>query len=633
MKVLKIVLISIVALIVLMTAGLFVFIKTMDVNKYLPQITQQIGQAVNREVSIHNLTLDLSLSRGLSLTMNNLIIKDDKKFSDREFLNLPKVSLGVELMPLLTKQQIHISNVILSAPHLAVIRTADGVINAQTMVPAPSAGSAASVNPSSSATASAPAPAAALPNISVNSIAVEDGELYFEDKNPQLPIKLTVKNIQVKVSDFSLTENFNFSATLNALAKNNSNVDIKGRCTLNLAKNNAAYISDLTITSDLSQLDLSQVKAVTTLLQTLPVWPQDVKGSLVISIPQLNASAKGLDKIDLTAKLSNGYIKLKEILKPVESINATVTTDLIKMDIKSLDARLGAGEITAKGKIMGLTTLPSYNFDLQTKGIKVEELVDESAWPASLKGNFVSDLAISGSSFEPEAMMNNLKGSGSFNLADARIENFNILDIIVKKLSFIPGLGDQITAQLSPSVKEKLNTNTTLIDKAGAKVDIAHKTVTISNGQMDSKLFSVNAAGTLGFDLSANIDVKTSLAADISADLVKSSAALTGLLDEQKRITVPGKVSGQGSSIKYVPEVSDLAKKAAMAEGASQLGKVLDKNPEVKNILSSILGGGAVPANNQANDNSAATNEQPKEKSSEELVNDLFGAFSKKKKN
>ncbi|MBF0490515.1 MAG: AsmA family protein [Candidatus Omnitrophica bacterium] len=622
MKILKTVFISIAVLIFVSIIAITVFLRTFDINKYLPQVTEQIGKTINRQVVIDHLSLNFSLTNGASLGIKGVTIKDDASFSTTNFLKLDEASLGLEFFPLL-RGQIHVSKVLLSSPHISIIRSSEGLMNIQTMVPVSK--SIEHSNDSTPTPVSTPSTTnnagLTLPAISIKSITLENGEISFEDKNPKMPLHVVIKNIGVTINNFSLTDTFDFVLHLNLLSKDKTNVDITGHCSLDLSKN-GVHVSALKIQSNLNQLDLAQVKKISTILESIPVWPEESKGNLTIAIPTLDASAKGLDKINLQVSITDGSIKLKELLSPITNINLDVETDLNQLNLKTFKANIGTGEITAQGNIGGLLTTPKYTMKLETKAIKVDELLDEKLWPAVVKGSINSQLSLSGESFDPEAMQKNLKGDGILKLSDGKIEKLNILDALLGKLNFIPGLGNQLSSSLSDSVKNKLGSDTTILDKAESKIKIQDKVVSIIDGDVESKIFSITAQGTVGFDSSVAIDVNIYLAQDLSADLIKSAQPLSGLLDSQQRLHIPGKVSGQGSSVQFKPQVDDITKKAAVAAGSEQLGRILDKNPGIKNILNQVLG-----SDEKTTDSSSGA--QPQEKSSKELINNVLNKFLK----
>ena len=634
MKGLKIFFITIIAIILLTILGVFIFVKVFDINKYLPQINRQIGQTIGRKVNIEQVNLDFNLMKGISLDLKSLTTSDDALFSNKNFLEIDKIHVGLDVWTLISKREIHATNITIVSPKIFLIRSAQGQINAQTLAPTASNGSLATGSTTGPKT-NATIPAAALPVLLVKSISIEHAQVSFEDQNPPIPLHILIPNIEAKIDDFSLTEPFSFTIGINAWSKGLKNVNIGGYCRLNLS-NTRAQITDLELTSDLSQWDWNKVKAITPTLKNIPVWPQETRGNVLVKVPTLNVSAKGIGQVSANLVLSGGYIKLKEILSPIDNISVQIESDLNNLSMKQLQAHIGSGEIEGKSDIKNLLTSAEYSFQLQSKGVKIEELLDEKAWATNIKGAITGQFTGSGQGFKPEEMLNNIKGQGEFNLSDAKIEKLNILKTILDKLNFIPGLGIYLEGSLPSNVKDKLDTDTTILDKAQTKIKVENKIISVDGGQVESKIFSIAAQGSINFDLATNINVKTYLASDLSAALVKSAKPLQGLLDEQNRLYIPGEVVGKYPSIMYRPQVDYITKKVVTSEGTQQIGqqlqKVLDKNPQVQNILNAVLGGGQnqegasdnssnSPVDQPANTDGQA---QPQEKPSKKLINNLL---------
>ena len=66
MKILKIILFSFVVLIFLAVIGLFVFLKTFDVQKFKPQIVKSASDALGRQVDFSGIALKVSLRDGIA---------------------------------------------------------------------------------------------------------------------------------------------------------------------------------------------------------------------------------------------------------------------------------------------------------------------------------------------------------------------------------------------------------------------------------------------------------------------------------------------------------------------------------------------------------------------------------------
>ena len=186
-----------------------------------------------------------------------------------------------------------------------------------------------------------------------------------------------------------------------------------------------------------------------------------------------------------------------------------------------------------------------------------------------------------------------LRVSGDAFFADGRLENFNILKTVLGRVNIIPGLGEQIEGFLSDKMKAKLGGDDTVLDKAQVRFRVEGRQVFIDDASVQSKIFEARAQGIAAFDGTVGVDMAVSVEADLSAHLARSVPPLEGLLDAEKKIYVPGRVSGKAPDISYGPDMEYLGKKIVSGEGVKQitkqLGKVLEKNPEVKAIISDVL--------------------------------------------
>ena len=595
MKVLKVIFLSILSLIVLTVLGGIVFIKVFDINKYLPPITQQAGLTINRKVNIGHANLDLGLN-GLSLELKGITISDDSQFSPNDFLTLDSVHVGLDLKTLLLKHQINVTAITISNPKISVVKLANGQINVQTMVPAGKAADASPATPNVPSTPQAQAsPAMALPALTVDSILVSHLQISYEDKNAAMPMQINIPDGEIKIDHFSLNAPFDFTINLNALSQGKNNIIITGQCSLDLATTTIKVIK-LEMKSDLNQLDLQKVKGITSMLQNLPL-PEKIQGDLSVDVPEINISSKGIQDLSPTMQI-----------------------------------HLGAGEIHATANLHGISSTPTYDFKIQSNSVKVEDLMDQSKFPAQLNGELDADFSGTGASFDPQAMLGNLKVEGNLSIKHGKIEKLNILKTILDNLNTIPVIGsvlqNTLNTSLPENIKSQLDTDTTELTKAEAKIKVENKTINVEDAQLESTLFAIAAQGNIDFDLKINMDVKTYLSAELSTALTQRAKPLQSLYDEQNRIYLPGTVSGQApNSIGYHPQVDYITKKVTVFEGSQQLQKVLGKNPAVANILNTVLGASNSQSQNSdqsTNTDSQTTQENPSKKIISGVLNTLF---------
>jgi hypothetical protein len=114
-------------------------------------------------------------------------------------------------------------------------------------------------------------------------------------------------------------------------------------------------------------------------------------------------------------------------------------------------------------------------------------------------------------------------------------------------------------------------------------------------------------------------------------------------VDQEGSLYIPGKLSGIIPKVSYAPDLEYISKKVASNEAADavgqQLDKVLEKNPEVRDILNAVLGGvkeesTSVPPETKPFTEGAATSDQvqePQEGSTKakKLINNIFNQILK----
>ena len=220
---------------------------------------------------------------------------------------------------------------------------------------------------------------------------------------------------------------------------------------------------------------------------------------------------------------------------------------------------------------------------------------------------------------------------GKLSLSNAEIDKLNILKTVLGKLDVIPGLGSLLQGALENSlpanIKSELDTDTTVLDKAQGTIKVEHKTIHLQDAQLESKLFSIQAKGTVDFSLAMNMDVNTYVASDISTALCGVARPLQGLLDDQKRLYIPGTLTGQAASPRYMPQINDITKKVAIAEGGAQLQKVFKKNPAVAGVLNAVLGGHQTQGTE--NPDNSASDQSGQGGSANKVISGLLNSFLK----
>jgi AsmA protein len=210
MKVLKIVGIVVAILLVVAVAVPFLI----NVNSFRPKLESSLTEALGREVKVGNLSLSI-LSE--SVSAEDLSIADDPAFSKDPFIRAKSLKVGVDVMPLILSKALHITDLTLEAPEIALLRNAAGKWNFSSL--GAKSGTAAKPTPASGASSSSP-------DLSVNKLDVKDGRVSVNRANSSIKPHV-YDNVDISVRDFSPKSQFPFTITANLPAGGSAKLDGK----------------------------------------------------------------------------------------------------------------------------------------------------------------------------------------------------------------------------------------------------------------------------------------------------------------------------------------------------------------------------------------------------------------------
>ncbi len=207
MKALKIVGIVIVVLLLIAIALPFLI----NVNSFRPKLESELTAALGREVKVGNLSL--SILSG-SVSAEDLSIADDAAFSKDPFIRAKSLKVGVEVMPLIFSKKLHVTDITLDKPEIALLRDAAGKWNFSSL----GGKSAATPKPASEPSST--------PDLSVSKLDVKDGRLSVNRANSSIKPHV-YDNVDISVRDFSPTSQFPFTISANLPAGGTAKLDGK----------------------------------------------------------------------------------------------------------------------------------------------------------------------------------------------------------------------------------------------------------------------------------------------------------------------------------------------------------------------------------------------------------------------
>src|SRR5207247_7860953 len=180
----------------------------------------QASSALGRKVTIGN--LKLSILTG-SVSADDLSIADDPAFGKAPFVTAKALNVGVELMPLVLNKTLHVTDLTLDRPQIALLRTSSGKRNFSSLG-ASNANSPMNTKAPASADPKGNTTDQSLENLSVAKLNVNNGRVSIGDANAKSKPHV-YDNVNVAIRNFSLSSQFPLTATADLPVGGNLKLD------------------------------------------------------------------------------------------------------------------------------------------------------------------------------------------------------------------------------------------------------------------------------------------------------------------------------------------------------------------------------------------------------------------------
>jgi hypothetical protein len=359
-----------------------------------------------------------------------------------------------------------------------------------------------------------------------------------------------------------------------------------------------------------------------------------LKGKFLLSVQEAKAGVTGLASLKAEATLNGGRIETSLLPLPIEDIAFTAQMDAKDLILQKLSSRFSGGTITAEGVVRSFMFSPAVEFTGKVSGVDAKNVSQAYKLPATLTGKANADYKVTLAGKTPQEMTSSLRAQFNGGLSEGTIEGANLLKDTLSSIPMLPALWDSIQADLPAETRADLDKGVTVIERCDVVGNMEGMTAKIEKAELITRDLSATARGTVKIPDALDIKIDVSIQKALADVLVKKVSDLSALRDDQGALYIPVTASGPLLKPKVSPDVDYLSKKLLVNRGKEELIKVLDKNPGVKGILNSILGGAQPDASaQQASASSSPDQAQPvkTEPDAAQAVNVLFDSLFKKK--
>ena len=504
-----------------------------DVNTFRPQIEAELTTAMDRRVKIGN--LKLSILSG-SVGADDLSIADDPAFSKSPFVQAKGLDVGVELWPLILSKQLHVTELVIDHPQIALLRNAAGKWNFSSL-----GGKQANAVPVHSAPSS-------NPGLSAGKLAVKSGTVSMDNISDRAKPQV-FQNVDITVTGFSFTSRFPF--TFSAGLPGGGTVKLDG--TAGPIDAADAALTPLQAKIDVNNLDLAASGFV-----------DPASGIGGVADFSGKVSSNGHERLSSgTASISKLKVSPKgtPASRPVE-LKYAATYDLQKQsgDLTQGDITIGKAlaKLTGGYQVEGASA--ALNMKLNAENMPVDDL--EVMLPAmgvtlpsgsSLKGGTLT------ANFTIVGPLDKLVINGPVQLANTKLAGFD--------------LGSKMAA-ISALSGTKTGSDTT-IQNFSTDAHVSPEGISTQNVNLNvPALGVVTGNGTISPQNALNYQMSAKLSGGLGGGLTQ----LTGM--GSKGGGIPFFIQGTTSDPKFVPDVKGMLR--------GQLGQ---KPGDLVNGITGLFGG------------------------------------------
>ncbi|MDE1921000.1 MAG: AsmA family protein [Candidatus Omnitrophica bacterium] len=334
MKIIRTILVSLLALMLVAATVLFIFFQTFDADQYFPRMAPKASRALGRTVVLGHMGLGLSL-RGITVDAGPVTVADDPGFTTQPFIEVKRVRIGLNWWALIARRKIQITTILLQSPQIHFIINEQGDVNVHSFAqngvlsggeewmlrsaryrhkgqpigesPLKRAFGLPSRPKEHLNIHSEPSPAA-----SPISIEIRDASISLIDQNPYVPLDIWLEGVDADVKGFSFSAPFVLSFG-GCFYRNAPNVHARAQMYFD-ALRKTFNITNLQLAADLSRLQADRLDGISPGTPGTAVL-KNITGKLGLDMGHLDFSPTAGVYADGHITVTDGVLKGFNIIK------------------------------------------------------------------------------------------------------------------------------------------------------------------------------------------------------------------------------------------------------------------------------------------------------------------------------
>jgi uncharacterized protein involved in outer membrane biogenesis len=264
--------------------------------------------------------------------------------------------------------------------------------------------------------------------------------------------------------------------------------------------------------------------------------------------------------------------------------------------VTTLKLKAFSGDIAATGSTQLEAGAPM-EASISFTNLNIQQALEaqKSKAAGTVRGTLGGNIKVGAKTGSFDEMKPTFRGNGQLTMTNGKLVGVNVGGTALKKVQNLPAIGNLVPESVVQRHPELFSNPDTDIQIASLTFVLAGPRIT----SHDIKVQTVdyNLLGDGWFDMDKNIDVaaRIVLSPQFSKELIESKKEVAYVANQDGQIDIPLQVVGQLPKPQVLPNVTELAQRAAnhavQAQGQKYLGKVLGKKG-LPGGLGKFLGGG-----------------------------------------
>ena len=287
-----------------------------------------------------------------------------------------------------------------------------------------------------------------------------------------------------------------------------------------------------------------------------PAYKTDEMKSL-LSTGELDA---GKEKTSLRGNITSSEGILQEL--PYRNLRGEIAWSSGNLSFKNLSLQVLSGTLRGAGD---WDTGPdnSQRMALQTRieSVDLKSLLTQKfpKFKDNIDGQLNLNAKLRGASKNGTGIQDNLQGEGDTQVRSGTLKDFNLIQLVLSKISALPGMSNLISSRTSPRYSAMFERQDTPFETLAATFTVEQGRILSKDFHMATPDYSIRGEGWVGFDKSMKWNATLTMSTQFSRELMQEQKNVRYLLDRQGRLSVPFRLEGTLPRVQAKPDVQKLA--------------------------------------------------------------------------